>query len=80
MSWRDDGGGMAFPCHPDDDILGMNMRDYFAARALNGILASHQSYGALAMDAPTGGWAVVARRAYAIADAMLTEREKGMQT
>jgi hypothetical protein len=48
----------------------MGMRDWFAGRALEGILANPEEQ---AMDAPTEE---VAQLAYKFADAMLEEREK----
>jgi hypothetical protein len=48
----------------------MGMRDYFAAAALTGILASHAHQGNIA-DA-----AACAKCAYERADAMIAEREK----
>jgi hypothetical protein len=76
-------GGAAFPAAEffDEKLVGMNpgmtLRDYFAAAALKGILASDRS--------PSDGttpWVVsrmhgpLAERAYQIADAMLAERAK----
>ena len=45
---------------------GMTLRDYFAAKAINGLLASGEA-------AP---WKVLAENAYRIADAMLKAREE----
>ena len=60
-----------FPIGSGDmrDPVGMTLRDYFAAAALQGILASVQS------DEITIGQ-VVAKNAYDIADAMLKERHE----
>jgi len=66
-------GGPAFPCHPDiqnplDE--GMTLRDYFAAKAMEGIFASnteHDHEDAHIFDA-------VAEAAYKQADAMLKAR------
>jgi hypothetical protein len=49
---------------------GMGMRDWFAGRALEGILANPEEE---AMDAPSEE---IAQLAYKFADAMLEEREK----
>ena len=69
-------GGPAFPC--DEQIrcngevcdirkfTGMTLRDYFAAAALQGCLASFES---------TGTRDALASNAYAYADAMLKVRE-----
>ena len=49
---------------------GMTIRDYFAAKAMQGIMSSCDARGA---TPPTGG---VSEFSYLIADAMLKEREK----
>jgi hypothetical protein len=56
----------AFPWTEDDGSqnTGITLRDYFAAKAMQGIMASN----------PHDVWA--AERAYAIADEMLKERNK----
>lgn len=72
-------GGRAFPC---DSIMerdevghlhgfevssgGMTLRDYFAAKAMQGIISSECNYGA---------FSDLASDAYSIADAMLRARE-----
>ncbi|HBM9904543.1 MULTISPECIES: hypothetical protein [Enterobacter] len=72
-------GGRAFPC---DSIVerdevghlhgfevssgGMTLRDYFAAKAMQGIISSECNYGA---------FSDLASDAYSIADAMLRARE-----
>ena len=60
-------GGPAFPS-PTDGMLdneGMTLRDYFAAKAMQGCIAAgrFQGYGSCAADS------------YAMADAMLKKRE-----
>lgn len=68
-------GGQAFPT-PENWQLGggMTLRDYFAAKALSGMLAdpavgtSHKS--------PQEGAAALANVCYMLADAMLAERAK----
>lgn len=79
-------GGPAFPLPGDEGgsfaARGMTLRDYFAAAAVNGLLAADagttqeaEAIGAvLWCDANSLGG--TARRAYAIADAMLAERDK----
>ncbi|MDH0199296.1 hypothetical protein N7383_27150, partial [Enterobacter cloacae] len=73
-------GGRAFPC---DSIVerdevghlhgfevssgGMTLRDYFAAKAMQGIISSECNYGA---------FSDLASDAYSIADAMLLAREE----
>ena len=71
-------GGPAFPNVPDgagdrwaDWDTGMTLRDYFAAKAMQGIMAGILGDG--------GDWPnreIVVANAYATADAMLTERAK----
>ena len=72
-------GGPAFPRpagdyngsrHGNSSQTGMSLRDYFAAKALQGLLAFP---GMEYADAPPE---VAARDAYAMADAMLAAREQ----
>ena len=73
-----DDGGPAFPFGPFGDPErdagqagpGMTLRDWFAGQALEGVLAF--------TGVPIGE-KVTAADAYAIADAMLAERQKGKQ-
>ena len=64
----------AFPCHPGIEnplYDGMTLRDYFAAKAMEGILASnteHEHEDAHIFDA-------IAEAAYKQADAMLKARQ-----
>lgn len=51
-----------------DHHPGMSLRDYFAAKAMQGVLASHHNN-----NSPRG----VAKMAYKCADAMLAAREEG---
>jgi hypothetical protein len=63
-------GGPAFPfvCDADFDYgTGMTLRDYFAAKAMQGLLA-----GSL----KSSDTHLIARDCYAMADAMLKERNK----
>ena len=63
-----DTGGPAFPHdHASDGHNGMTMRDYFAAKAMQGRLADSD------VDAT---WNDRAADAYHMADAMLAERAK----
>ena len=69
MTYNGD-GGPAFPVAngPDtgwDD--GMSLRDYFAAKAMQGILSS---------DAEGVDFVYIASSAYRLADAMIAERKK----
>ena len=62
-------GGPAFPPHwdPKTHPSGMSLRDYFAAAAMQGMVAQPES----------GGWPAegIAKAAYQQADAMLKARE-----
>lgn len=64
LSWEYDGGGRVLQYQEP----GMTLRDYFAAKALEGICAS----------GPSMEWSDlrIAREAYALADAMLKVREE----
>jgi len=60
-------GGPAFPVpglHENDDYDGMTLRDYFAAKAMQGLMDA-------AMPMPE-----IADAAYEMADAMLKARQK----
>lgn len=59
-----DTGGPAFPKIAD----GMTLRDYFAAKAMQGICAHDDTWGLLIPE--------IAVKAYQLADAMLAERAK----
>lgn len=61
----------AFPLGSGDmrDPVGMTLRDYFAAKAMQALKANPQHVG-LGSDS-------VAKRAYEIADAMFMVRERG---
>lgn len=67
-------GGPAFPLAEPGNCVsaseGMSLRDYFAAKAMQGLLA--QSCGTALDSDPRSG----AQYAYAIADAMLDAREQ----
>lgn len=65
-------GGPAFPVPgwPDDpNFNGMTLRDYFAAKAMQGAVSG----GCFKSDAD---WKAEAEHAYGIADAMLRAREQ----
>lgn len=55
-----------------NDCEGMTLRDYFAAKALNGLLSSNPIFNTQFADNAEGG----AIMAYEWADAMLNERQK----
>jgi len=56
----------AFPESNETRWGGMTLRDYFAAKAIPSVVAQHFPGSSL----------VVAKECYAIADAMIAEREK----
>ncbi len=59
-------GGAAFPTYSDHVYLGMTLRDYFAAKAMQGFLAT------VKVGCPDD---LIAIDAYNLADAMLKARE-----
>ncbi|MGE2011255.1 hypothetical protein GP938_23285 [Escherichia coli] len=61
---RENNGGPAFP---NQGYEGLTIRDYFAAKAMQGIISSECNYGA---------FSDLASDAYSIADAMLRAREE----
>lgn len=67
-------GGPAFPVSDPCEHAGMTLRDYFAAKALPTCISLAQNRD--------GGWDAIsaATAAYAVADAMLEEREMRAQT
>lgn len=81
-----DNGGPAFPCevmtggivtdasginrYATEPMPGMTLRDYFAAKAMQGLLA--QSCGVAMLSDPKAD----AKYAYDMADAMIAERAK----
>jgi hypothetical protein len=74
-------GGPAFPwCGDLNDCptinLGMTLRDYFAAKAIQGIAARHRVYDEAERKRGEYTAADMAVIAYAYADAMLKERDK----
>jgi hypothetical protein len=66
----DETGGPAFPLDRDCCNVGMTLRDYFAAKAMQAFLRNAKPEDT---DAPPSTWA---QDAYTFADAMLKERAK----
>ena len=70
-------GGSAFPVHPNVNLdldkrwCGMTLRDYFAAKAMQGLIG--RSWDGYAAEEMFKIWSV---SAYAVADAMLKAREQ----
>lgn len=76
-----DTGGPAFPINVDSEMtcLGMTLRDYFAAKAMNGILESSIDWFPTGKEPDLTSLEIfkdLANDAYAIADAMLKVREQ----
>lgn len=66
-------GGPAFPPHAEstaDEYMGMSLRDYFAAKAMQALIASPRATQEWIKD-----YAVTS--AYQVADEMLKAREEG---
>jgi hypothetical protein len=68
-----DNGGTAFPIsfspsYPNEIVGGMTLRDYFAAKAMQGFAVGDSSF--------TNGIAGMAECAYKWADAMIKQRNK----
>ncbi len=71
MSDTQDDGGPAFACaSPHFDSLGMSLRDYFAAAAMQGFVSSYT-------NGDSGDADAVAGDSYTLADAMLAARKEG---
>ncbi len=79
MSEQTKGGGPAFPVgHPEmagpgqtvKETQGMTLRDYFAAKAMQGLISACDSEGTW-----TGEGATTAEQAYIMADQMLDARD-----
>lgn len=71
-------GGYAFPTNQEAlayDCGGMELRDYFAAHALNGLVANSWSK-AICARSPENAAKEAAQLSYQMADAMLKERCK----
>ena len=73
---KDKTGGPAFPlyvpgnaCRVDHAAHGASLRDYLAAKAMQGLLAAWGQHDGTEFDE-------IAASAYTMADAMLAEREK----
>jgi len=69
----------AFPLIADDYIQeGMTLRDYFAAKAIQGIFSSQTELRALGAHNDIHSIYALVGEAFLIADAMLKEREKNV--
>lgn len=78
MSTDKDTGGAAFPCERDygeklDSSEGMTLRDYFAAKAMQGLIAKGMED---TRKRNAAGVPFITRFAYEYADAMLEARGK----
>ena len=73
MTTPQDNGGAAFPAHLHGERYGgMSLRDYFAAAALQGLLAH-----IIGVESANGRTSKYAVRAYQYADAMIAARKEG---
>ena len=68
MESRTTNSGPAYIKARGEAVTGMTLRDYFAAKAMNGICAHHDTWGLAESE--------MAEHAYRIADAMLAARVK----
>ncbi len=68
----DNASGIWMSCENGKEFAGMTLRDYFAAKAMHGYLASWSANHAPVLDCAEG----LAKHSYLIADAMLSERSK----
>ena len=82
MSEKIETGGPAFPCHPeitphrDHDFAGMTLRDYFAAKAMQTLIAcAWDRSGDTNHIIDDDGRVSLHLRSYEHADAMLKARE-----
>jgi hypothetical protein len=77
VEMKQNDGGPAFPhdITKRSDAYGMTLRDYFAAKAMQGVLANGMSKYKVNGTAISGA-DTLAICAYTMADAMLAEREK----
>jgi len=72
----------AFPIHPDVDLnhdqiwSGMTLRDYFAAKAMQAILADQYANGIYVLDLDNDSEIVASNAAYTMADAMMKARSE----
>ena len=68
----------AFPQeYQDGDYqAGMTLRDYFAAKAMQGFIANTLAMQAISDNFPNEGDEYIAQESYRMADAMLKQREQ----
>ena len=73
---KDNVGGAAFPTPNDPMYLGMSLRDYFAAKAMQAhIAASTKALSKAYADDLDAVNPIIAQASYEMADAMLKARE-----
>jgi hypothetical protein len=83
-----DTGGSAFPVahqildanheHFKSGCKGMTLRDYFAAKAISGLIDAEYNHGIFKHMCPSA-MTTIASHAYELADAMLNERQKNVE-
>ena len=69
----DQKGGPAFPTNTAQEIRGMTLRDYFAAKAMSSVIGDFLVSGEITGEDVAE---VLAKECYVIADAMLKARAK----
>jgi hypothetical protein len=77
--WTIDEGGEAFPaCNEanNNDTMGMTLRDYFAAKAMIGIMTNQDTIKLFDVTGKQRCDEWVADQSYQFADAMIAERNK----
>jgi hypothetical protein len=75
MTMGDEPTVYAFPITAEADYLGMTLRDYFAAKAMQGWLTDPTTSG-YGIEGREAKYASIAEHCYAVADAMLAERAR----
>jgi hypothetical protein len=65
----------AFPALHLDAHQGMTLRDYFAAKAMQGFISNALIMQAISEEFPDTGHDYLSNQSYEIADAMLKQRE-----
>ena len=72
-----DNGGNAFPAQTGfKDYQGMTLRDYFAAKAMQAVIAASAEDAARRKIDPKQWAAMMVEASYGFADAMIAERAK----
>lgn len=80
---------LAFPYSGDRDVygraespMGMDLRDYFAAKIASGFVANDANFNSVLRVSgsdPAKAFVAISKASYQLSDAMLAERAKGAQ-